>query len=104
MTIINNKYHNHISSKQVAIFIDKTPSHLIHEKNVHESYNINKEHVFQISLEHIEPHIPSILHSIIPTILLQPCIQLIENQLDNFSFIISFRKIIEPPFFIKMVS
>ena len=56
MTIVNNEYTNPISSIQVRKFIDKNPSHQIHEKIMHKYYNANKEHVFNIAPQDIKPH------------------------------------------------
>jgi len=99
MCIINKEYNDPISSQQVASFIDKTLSHLIHEKIMHEYYNANTEHVFTIAPPIIKQHIPSILKSIIPTTLLRPCRQIKENRLNNFNFIISFRRSHRLPLF-----
>ena len=92
MTITNQEYNSPISSQQVASFIDKTPSHLIHEKIMHEYYNANEEHVFRIAPPHTKKHILSILKSIIPTTLLRPSRQIAENRLNNYNFILSFRR------------
>ena len=99
MTIINQEHTSPISSQQVASFIDKTPSHLIHENIMHEYYNANKEHVFRIAPLNIKKHIPSILKSIIPTTLLRPCRQIAENRLNNYNFILSFRRSHRLPLF-----
>ena len=99
MTIINKEYHDPISSNQVITFIDKTPSHLINEKIMHEYYTVNKEHVYDIAPKTIKPLIPSIIQSIIPTTLLRPCRQIKENRLDNFCFITSFRRSHRMPLF-----
>ena len=99
MTIINKEYSDPISSTQVNTFINKTPSHLIHEKIMHEYYTVNKTHVFDIAPQTIKPIIPSIIQSIIPTTLLKPCKQIKENRLDNFSFITSFRRSHRIPLF-----
>jgi len=99
MKIVNKEYIHPISSEKVKEFIDKTPSHLIHEKIVHEYYNVHKDHVFKISPQDVKPHIPSILKSIILTTLLRPCRQIQENRLNNFNFIISFRRSHRIPLF-----
>ena len=99
MKIVNKEYIHPISSEKVKEFIDKTPSHLIHEKIMHEYYNVHKDHMFKISPEDVKPHIPSILKSIIPTTLLKPCRQIQENRLNNLDFIISFRRSHRLPLF-----
>lgn len=88
MTIMNNKYHNPISTIQIKTFIENTPAHLIHERIMHEHYKANKEHVFNLAHDDTKRKTPSILVSGIQTILLRLCRQITENKLGNFSFII----------------
>ena len=99
LNIVNKEYIHPIPWDKVRDFIDKTPSHLIHEKIMHEYYNVHKDHVFNISPQEVKPHLPSILKSIIPTTLLRPCRQIQENRLNNFNFIISFRQSHRLPLF-----
>lgn len=54
-------------------FINKIPSHSIHENIMHEYYNANKEHISNTRPQAMKPHIPSILNSTMPPALLRYC-------------------------------
>ena len=81
-----------MNKKQIKQFSYEAPAHLIHEKIMHEAYNINKDEIFRKTPPNSRHVLPSILASKIPTTLLKPCRQTKENRLNNTQFITSIRR------------
>ena len=90
--IILKENFNPSSKQQLHNFIFQTKAHRIHEKIMHEYYDVQKEKLFNSCPHAIKPHLPSLLSSIIPPSLIKPCRQVHENRLDNNSFMIAFRR------------
>lgn len=97
--IIDKNITSPFTHHKLHTFINNNPAHLMHDKIIHEYYNIHPERIFNQCPKAVQPHLPSLMQSPVPTTLIKPCRIIENNRLNNLNFSLSFRRSHRIPLF-----